>query len=209
LREGSWESAGEFAVESLNRGVAPRSLWDAIFEGAGELLMRRPGIATLHAVTTTNALHYAFQNVTEDRTRRFLLLQAAAFIPLFRATAGLNTGGGIAIDTLEPTTLASSGASGLEEIFSDVSRDKLLAARKTLAWLSEGRDAKPFIDTAQRMIYLKGTDSHDYKFSSAALEDYGHVSPPLRDRFLAASVFWLKGSGAPDNTLVARTRAAL
>ena len=209
LRAGSWESAGEFVLESLNRGVAPRSLWDAIFEGAGELLMRRPGIATLHAVTTTNALHYAFQNVTEDRTRRFLLLQAAAFIPLFRATAGLNASGGLAIDTLEPAELESGGSSGLEEIFADVSRDKLLAAKKTLAWLSEGHDAKPFIDAAHRMIYLKGTDSHDYKFSSAALEDYAHVSPDLRDRFLAASVFWLKGSAAPDNALVARTRAAL
>ena len=209
LREGSWESAGESVVEWLNRGVAPQSLWDAIFEGAGELLMRRPGIATLHAVTTTNALHYAFQNVTEDRTRRFLLLQAAAFIPLFRASAGLNAGGGVAIDTFEPVKPASSGTAGLEEIFADVSRDKLLAARKTLAWLSQGRDAKPFIDAAQRMIYLKGTDSHDYKFSSAALEDYAHVSPQVRDRFLAASVFWLKGSGATDNALVARTRAAL
>ena len=59
------------------------------------------------------------------------------------------------------------------------------------------------------MIYLKGTDSHDYKFSSAALEDYAHLSPGLRDRFLAASVFWLKGAGSPDNTLIARTRAAL
>ena len=31
----------------------------------------------------------------------------------------------------------------------------------------------------------------------------------LLDRFLAASVFWLKGSSAPDNPLVARTREAL
>ncbi len=62
---------------------------------------------------------------------------------------------------------------------------------------------------AQRLIYLKGTDSHDYKFSSAVLEDYSNLSPKLRDRYLAASVFWLKGSGAPDSGLVARTRAML
>jgi hypothetical protein len=209
FRDGSWESACEFVVEGLNRGVAPRSLWDAIFEGAAELLMRRPGIATLHSVTTTNALHYAYKNVTDDTTRRFLLLQAAAFIPHFRATAGLNNSSGIAIDVFEPIAADSVGASALEEIFADVSRDKLLAARKTLGALSRTGAAKPFIDAAQRMIYLKGTDSHDYKFSSAALEDYQHVSPHLRDRFLAASVFWLKGSGAPDNALVARTRAAL
>lgn len=210
LREDSWEGASGIAVELLNRGVAPPSLWDAIFEGAGELLMRRPGIATLHAVTTTNALHYAFQHATHDETRRFLLLQAAAFVPLFRATAGVSAQQGIRIDEFEPAAAPGSPATGgVEEIFADVSRDKLLAARKTLAWLGTTGDAKAFIDAAQRMIYLKGTNSHDYKFSSAALEDYGHLSPQVRDRFLAASVFWLKGSGAPDSALVARTRAAL
>jgi hypothetical protein len=209
IRGGSWETAGASVVEWLNRGVSPQSLWDAIFEGAGELLMRRPGIATLHAITTTNALHYAFQNATDDETRRFLLLQGAAFIPHFRAAAGIRAGTGIAIDELDPIAPASTTAASLEEIFADVSRDKLQAARKTLGWLRQSGAAQPFIDAAQRLIYLKGTDSHDYKFSSAALEDYHHVSPPLRDRFLAAGVFWLKGSGAPDNALVARTRAAL
>jgi hypothetical protein len=30
-----------------------------------------------------------------------------------------------------------------------------------------------------------------------------------RERYLAASVFWLNGSGAPDNELVERARRAL
>ncbi len=207
LRDGSWENGSGTVIELLHRGVATTSLWAAIFSGAGELLMRRPGIATLHAVTTTNALHYAFQHARHDETRRFLLLQAAAFIPQFRAIAGVNAQQGIRIDDFEPAAAPTMG--GVEEIFADLSRDKLLAARKTLAWLGTSGDATRFITAAQRMIYLKGTDSHDYKFSSAALEDYRHLSPPVRDRFLAASVFWLKGAGAPDSALVARTRAAL
>ena len=97
----------------------------------------------------------------------------------------------------------------LDEIFADVSGDKLEAAQEVAGLAASGGEARPFIDAAQRLIYLKGTDSHDYKFSSAVLEDYDHLSPALRDRFLAASVFWLKGSGAPDSGLVARTRAAL
>ena len=169
--------------------------------------MRKPGIATLHAVTTTNALHYAFRNTTNDETRRFLLLQAAAFIPLFRSRGGAEKG--VAIDEFEPIAPKASGPAAVEEIFDEVSRDKLLAARKTLAWLTATGDAKSFTAAAQRLIYLKGTDSHDYKFSSAVLEDYAQLSPKLRDRFLAASVFWLKGSGAPDSPLVARTQAAL
>jgi hypothetical protein len=210
LREATWTAAGEKIVELLNRGVAATSLWDAIFLAAAELLMRRPGIATLHAVTTTNALHYAFRHTTQDETRRYLLLQNAAFIPLFRRAAGLGTtADGMAIDTFEPADSAVNPSDALTEIFADVSRDRLLAARKSLAWLGRSGEMRSFIDAAQRMIYLKGTDSHDYKFSAAALEDYQHLAPGLRDRFLAASVFWLKGSGAPDSALVARTRAAL
>ena len=207
LREGSWEQTSDAVVELLNRGVAPQSLWDAIFESAGELLMRKPGSVTLHAVTTTNALHYAFHHTTNDETRRFLLLQNAAFIPLFRSRSGADQG--ILIDEFEPAAPKAAGAEALEEIFAEVSGDKLLAARKALAWLNGSGDARPFIAAAQRLIYLKGTDSHDYKFSSAVLEDYGNLSPKWRDRFLAASVFWLKGSGAPDSKLVTRTRATL
>ena len=47
------------------------------------------------------------------------------------------------------------------------------------------------------------------KFSAAVLEDYAHVSPVWRDRYLAASVFWLKGSGEKDTELVRRTREAM
>ena len=85
----------------------------------------------------------------------------------------------------------------------------MLAARKVLAYLKDNQKPNKFIDAARVLIFLKGRDAHDYKFSSAVLEDYRHVSPTWRDRFLAASVFNLRGSGAPDNQLVQRTRAAL
>jgi hypothetical protein len=41
------------------------------------------------------------------------------------------------------------------------------------------------------------------------IEDYSHVSPGLRNRFLASAMVYLRGSQAPDTDLVARTRAAL
>jgi len=63
--------------------------------------------------------------------------------------------------------------------------------------------------TTGRLVFLKGHDSHDYKYSSALLEDYSLMAPPWRDRYLAASAFYLKGSAAPDNDLVKRTPAAL
>jgi len=202
LRHGSWEDASEKVVELLNKRISPQSLWDGLFLHAAEMLMRSPGIVPLHACTTTNALHYAYLHAFKDETRRFLILQNAAFLTLFRETSGI--GDGISIDEFEP----AEGMPGLDEIFADVGSNRIQAARKTLAYLTAAKDPKPFIDVAQRLIYLKGHDAHDYKFSSAALEDFHHLSPALRSRFLAASTFWLEGSQKPDNALVARTRAA-
>ncbi len=165
--------------------------------------MRKRGIISLHASTTTNALHYAHQHTFNDDTRKFLLLQNAAFLTMFRDRAGIKSG--VAIDSFEPV----EGVPEIAEIFAEISGNKELAARKALAYLKSAKDPKPFMKEAQRLIYLKGTGSHDYKFSSAVLEDYHSISPGMRDRFLAASVFWLQGSGKKDTDLVARTRAAL
>ena len=65
------------------------------------------------------------------------------------------------------------------------------------------------IDEIRRRIFLKGTDAHHYKFSSAVLEDFEHVSPKWRNHFLALSMYNLKGSGDRNNGLVDRIRGAL
>lgn len=207
LRSGTWDDASAKVVELLNRGSAPQALWDALFQGAAELLMRRPGIVSLHACTTANAMNHAFRHVADDATRRFILLQTASFLPLFRGDADEKAR--VSIDRFEPLTAADGGADPLESIFATLRANRLDAAQKTLAYLQQGGDAKEFVNAAQRLIYLKGRDSHDYKFSSAIIEDYHHLSPAHRDRFLAASVHWLKGSDEPDSPLVARTREAL
>ncbi len=83
------------------------------------------------------------------------------------------------------------------------------AAEKVYGYLSSGGSGDDLINATRQILFLKGRDAHDYKFSSAVLEDYRHVSPAWRDRFLAMSVFNLKGSGHPDNGLVNRSRSAL
>src|SRR5262249_41720841 len=54
LREGSPDVVSDRVVQSLNGGAAVRSVWDSLFAGAGELLIRQPGIFSLHAITFTN-----------------------------------------------------------------------------------------------------------------------------------------------------------
>ena len=78
----------------------------------------------------------------------------------------------------------------------------MAAAGKVLAYLREHPEPKELIDAARVLVFLKGTNAHDYKFSSAVLEDFYHVSPEWRNRYLATSVFNLRGSTESDNDLV-------
>jgi hypothetical protein len=210
LRRASDLDSPKAVVEMLNRGVSPQSIWDALLDGAGEVLMRRPGIVGLHAMTTANALHYLFTASGDDTTRRWILLQCASFIPSFRDAASARGGSSndAVIDKLEPLPLASS-ADAVAEICADISGDRMSAARKVLSYVRANPDPKALIDATRLLIFAKGDDAHDYKFSSAVLEDFYHVSPGWRDRYLAASVFNLTGSGARDNGLIQRARSAL
>jgi hypothetical protein len=211
LRSATFEEAPREAVALINSGASPESLWDALFLSAGELLMRKPGIIALHSVTTANALYYAYQQSASDDTRRRLLLQMCSFIPMFRADAIRRSGqlGDSTIDQLEPSAIGSPGDAPMEGIFAQVGSDNSTAAAGVLDYLDNGGDAAALIQAARRLVFLKGDDAHDYKFSSAVLEDFYHLSPPVRNRFLAASVYHLHGTGQRDNPLVQRTRDAL
>jgi hypothetical protein len=193
------EAMAKKTVDVLKSGVSPRSIWDALFPAGGEILMRRAGILSIHAMTTFNALRFVYETSADDETRRLALLQAASFAPLFRGKLEKD----VQLDQVEPQSAT------LEEVFVEVSKDKMAASRKVLGYLKDGGDPKALIDEARRLIFTKGMDAHDYKFSAAILEDAALLSPVWRDRFLAASVHHLKGTQSPDNGLVARIRESL
>lgn len=208
-RTASPADAARVAAEQLQQGVSAASVWDGAFIAAGELLMRQPGIVGLHGLTTANALHFLWQHVGDDALRRRLLLQACSFASLFRDAAERRGKlQGLTIDDVLAANVQAGRATS-ESIFADIGRDGLSAARKLQSYLVTGGDPYGVIDTARRYVFLKGRDAHDYKFSTAVLEDYGHVTATWRPLFLALSVFNLKGSGDGESGLVARTRAAL
>jgi hypothetical protein len=212
LRGGNHAEACAKVVELLNKQIDPASVWDGIFLAGAELLMRHPGVLAVHCVTTANALHYGYQASGNDETRRLLLLQAAAFETMFR---DFLDGRGkpqedLRIDRLQKAEVSSDEDKALAEIFAAVSDDKAAAAGKIFAWIDghPGR-VQLLMAEARRLIFNKGTNAHDYKFSAAALEDFYHATPASRDPYLAASVFFLRGSADADNDLIRRTRAAL
>jgi hypothetical protein len=212
LRGKGDEEACQNVLSVIQRGISPQSVWDARFLAAGELLVRQPDIAALHAVTSTNAIRFAYETSADDHTRRMLLLQNAAFLTLFRRESAMKNKE-FRIDELEPIAIDKASSdkneAAFEELFGTISRDRLQAAGKVMAYLSDHANAKPFIDAARVLVFRKGDDAHDYKFSSAVLEDYRRVSPKWRSRYLASSVFKLQGTAQADNKVVERTRAAL
>jgi hypothetical protein len=210
LRTADAAGACDEVVALRKKGVHPQSVWDGLFLTAVELLMRQPGIVGLHCVTSVNALHHAWQSSDNGETRRLLMLQGAAFLTMFRK-AMEGRGGKLAdlrLDALEPAKAKDDFTA--EGIFADVGKDRTAAARKTLASLQhDPRQAEPLMAAARRLIFAKGDNAHDYKFSSAALEDYYHVSPHWRPRYLAAATVQLRGAGDKDNALIQRTRDAM
>ena len=213
IHNASPQEASEQVVQMANSGISLQSIWDGLFASAGELLMRQRGIVALHSVTTTNAIHYAFQRATDEQTRQFLLLQNASFLPMFREAA--RDRGELAnrhIDDWEPSPDVGkeTGASPLQlpEIFRNMGSDRATAAEQMYQYLAEGGDPQAMVDYARRLVFLKGNDSHDYKFSSAALEDYRGMTPAWRNRFLAASTYQLRNSTEKTRPLVQQIEAA-
>jgi hypothetical protein len=203
LRTASSDDMCAGVVEALNKGVAASSVWDALLAGSAELLTRKTGIITLHSVTSSNALRFAYETSSDPQTRLMMLLQNAAFVPLFRGAAGKLSDR--KIDAME----GAAGGADVGAVFANVGKDRPAAAGRALAYLDGGGDPGALMNQARRWVFLKGNDAHDYKFSSAVLEDFGHISPKWRNRYLASSLFYLPGEDARENKLVGRVRAAL
>jgi hypothetical protein len=208
LRQATPEAASAETVALLNKGVAPDSLWDAVVLRANEMLMRSPGIVSLHAVTSSNALHYIYGAAGDDTTRKLALLQAAGWQPLYGQRAQSKSD--LAIDSFEPVAPEAAGDEAVGEVFAAVNQDRGKAAAKALGYLARGGSADALFAAARRMIFHKGRDSHDYKYGAAAWEECRLAADPRWQAPLAAAtMFNLPGAGTPDSPLMNRAREAV
>jgi hypothetical protein len=208
MRQARPADASKEAAKLLNQGVAPGALWDAVLLMASEMMMRSPGILSLHATTSSNSLHYIFRNSGDDLTRRLALLQAVGWQPLFRERAKSNKP--VEIDGLESDEPVAKGEEAIGEIFETINQDRGKAAAKTVGYLSRGGSTEGIFDAAKRMIFHKGTDSHDYKYGAAIWEECVAASEPKWHAPLAAAaMFNLPGAKSKDSPLMIRAREAV
>ncbi len=208
IRQASPEAAAAEAARILNEGVAPGALWDAVMLSASELMMRNPGIISIHATTAANSLHYIFHASGDDLMRRLALLQAVGWQPLYRDRA--KSANPIEIDTLKPAERIALGDEAVGEIFATINDNRGQAAAKTVAYLDRGGSTGRLFDAARRMIFHKGTDSHDYKYGAAIWEEcLAATEPKWHAPLAAAAMFNLPGATARDNQLMIRAREAV
>ncbi len=208
LREASPEESSEKAVELLNSGIAPQSLWDAIVLAAGELMMRSPGIIALHSMTASNALHFTFSNSGDDTTRKMALLQAAGWIPLYRQRA--QNPNDVRIDHLEPKSPDTKDAEAVGEIFADLGKNRIEAARKVIGYLDRGGSTEDVFSGMRSLVLHKGRDSHQYKYGAASWEECLLSSNDRwRGPLAASTLLYVPGSDQPDSPLMNRARDAV
>lgn len=203
LREGSDEDAGQAMWQAIARGTGSRDLWTAVLAAAGDLMLKQAGILSVHANTTADALHHACLNSGDAPTRHFLLLQAAAFMPLFRDLLG-GERNRLDIETLAPAGEGPPREDALDAIFWSLADDRVGAARRALAYLAAGGPEAAFLSQARHHVAHRTQGFHDYKLAEAAFANAGTLAPPWRARYLAAITPYLNGPADPLNPAVAR-----
>ena len=208
FREGTAGDTARATAAAVRQGVDPQTLWTAIILAAGELLLRQPGIIAIHANTTAEALHQGYRRSGDDQTRRMLMLQAAAFMPLFRDRLGSGVRP-LRIDELESEDPAAEPERQLGEIFDAIGIDRDAAARKALAYFQGNGEQAAFRDLARHYTVDRNLGYHDYKLIEAMIENAGHLDPPWQARYLAVSLYDLNGPGTPQNAAVLRARGLL
>jgi|HubBroStandDraft_6_1064221.scaffolds.fasta_scaffold61738_2 hypothetical protein len=205
MRTGSVADASERVLKQLESGQTQvQGAWDAVHLAAGELIMRQPKIQGIHAVTSTNALHYAFRTAANPETRLLLLLHAVAWMVRFRESMKRDGFRPVRITELPTETVSGDEARGATEVLELVGPDTPAAAARAFALAKQHAEPDAYTKMARRLIFRKGTDAHHYKYAAAIFEDYGLVSPQWRPHMLATSVYYLRGSRDPDSKIMTR-----
>ncbi|MGN6545580.1 MAG: twin-arginine translocation signal domain-containing protein [Aureliella sp.] len=202
LRTAEPVPAAKETLEMLKSGAHPNTISDGVALAAAELVMRQPGIVPLHAITSTNAIHNLAQHVGDEKLRKWLLLQNVSFLGHFAdAAKGRGKLGQAEIDSLQA---AEGSAPSIDEVFATMSSDRKGAASAIYRLAQDPANAQEIVRVARHFIFLKGDDAHDYKFSSAALEDFEMIHPQWRANYLAGCSHLFRAAGDKSNALAER-----
>ena len=193
LRETSELDAGRAAIDLLQHGVSADSIWEALFAAAAELVLTQPTVVPVHAQTSANAFHYVFRHARTETTQLLALLQSAAFRP---SAAGSATRAPICASTnwtlSRPPAPARTRWARLSPNCRTIPSPAL--ARPCIT-CSRAAPRTGWLPVHAGISRTAAEQSHDYKFTEAALENHREMAPTAwRERILAASMAYFTGT---------------
>ncbi len=213
IRSGDSAQACQLALNQIMKSEQQsQGIWDAVHLAAGEIVYRQTSIRPIHAVTSANGLHYAFNAATADRTRLLILLQAVGWMAQFVTFISGDNRRPFPdrrLERMTPAELPADSAAAIGEIAENLQSKPDLAARQAFAYAQGQYPTSALFTAARRLIVAKAEESHRYKFPAAAMEDLNLISPRWRAHFLAAMTYYLPGDSTPDSAEVKNARAAL
>ena len=209
LRQSSPEEACADIATRLAKGQASAgTAWDAVHLAAAELSMRARGPASivgLHAVSSANALHYAWSAAASSDNRFLLLLQAAGWMAQFRTWSETREE---SLRRFEITQLEPSDGT-LAEVFDTMRSNTDAAASKVLRLAGNPASRQAFLAKSIHLTLSKVDEVHYIKYAAALLEDIRLVSSEWQPHLTAAIVYYAKGPNDPEPAPMKRAREAL
>jgi hypothetical protein len=192
-----------------NQGSAA-DVWDAVHLAAAELRMRarrNAAIVGIHAVTSANALHYAYNEASSVASRLLLLLQAAGWMAQFRTWAQSRE------ESLPDLSLADlapdAEAAGPDEVLSRPASETDKAASEVLHLARDYASRQKFLTGALRLTIPRANEVHYYKYLAAVIEDIPLVSAEWQPHLTAATLYYMKRPDDPEPESISRAREAL
>jgi len=210
MRAGDVEGASRLCVSHLRAGTCKAgAVWDAVHLAGCELMMKQPGIAGIHTVTSANAMRYAFRTSKKSETRLLLVLQGVAWMAQFRNFMKPEKDKAIRITELNATEVERSQGKAVESIMETVTNDAESAAQMAFSYDEKFDSSAPLIQAARHNVCMKLREHHQVKWPAAIFEDYALVSPEYRPHLLAASMYYLRGDRHRNSPVTERALAEL
>jgi hypothetical protein len=187
--------------------------WDAVHLAASELIMRTrsSAIVGIHAVTSANAMHYAWLANSDPSDRLLFLLQGAGWMAQFRTWAQSREPNlrAFPITELEPARAKESAEEALEGAFAHVGAKADEAVPHVLRLAGDPAGKKAFVTRALSETIVKADEVHHYKYLAALVEDAALVSAEWQPHLLAAMTYYGKGTNDKETPVMLRAREAV
>ncbi len=210
---GDYRDAQKAVAAALGAGLAPQTIWDAVRLGAADLFLRRgsndpesgAAIRAVHAVTEVWSLGHAWRATQNDRSKRLLLLQAAAWVPELRDTL---------LDR-NAISMEGSGIATLGDTITDIPSnvDDLLETRDPAlarAFLDRRPEqAGAYLAKLRSGLAQKGLEYHQFKLVVALEDEISPSDPRWISRLLAPAAGYMPTRNSTDNELTSRSTHAL